>query len=95
MSSCRVRSSEALLICRVRSASGWLCESYDCYMSCTHPPVSLTAPAEAGSITPRTWQTTEEYEAAKREAAELKRKHEGAGLFFLMQTYGGDICVLN
>ena len=43
----------------------------------------------------RTWQTTEEYEAAKREAAELKRKHEGAALFFLMQTYGGDVCVLN
>ena len=43
----------------------------------------------------RTWQTTEEYEAAKREAAALKRKHKGAGLFFLMQTYGGDDCVLN
>ena len=43
----------------------------------------------------RTWQTTEAYEAEKRETAELKRKHEGVGLFFLMQTYGGDDCVLN
>ena len=46
-------------------------------------------------MTKRTWQTTEEYEAAKREAAELKRKHEGAAFFFLMQTCGGDVCVLN
>ena len=43
----------------------------------------------------RTWQTPEEYEAAKREAAELKRKHAGAAFFFLVQTYGGDDCVLN
>ena len=43
----------------------------------------------------RTWQTTEEYEAAKRETAELKRKHKGAAFFFLVQTYGGDACVLN
>ena len=33
-------------------------------------------------MTNRSWQTTEEYEAAKREAAELKRKHKGAALFF-------------
>ena len=48
-----------------------------------------------GTLKKRTWQTTEEYEAAKREAAELKRKHKGAAFFFLVQTYGGDVCVLN
>ena len=41
------------------------------------------------------WQTTEEYEAAKRETAGRKRKHKGAAFFFLAQTYGGDACVLN
>ena len=46
-------------------------------------------------MTKRSWQTTEEYEAGKRGAAELKRKHAGAALFFLMQTYGGAVCVLN
>ena len=37
----------------------------------------------------RTWQTTEEYEAAKRETAALQEKHKGAAFFFLAQTYGG------
>ena len=78
-----------------RSKAGWICESYDCYMSCDHPPISLTAPAEAGSIKPRTWQTPEEYEAEKSETAALRRKHQGAAFFFLVQTYGGDDCVLN
>ena len=46
-------------------------------------------------MTKRPWQTPAEYEAAKRAAAELRRKHKGAAFFFLVQTYGGDVCVLN
>ena len=30
-----------------RSSGGWICESYDCYMSCEHRPLSFTAPGEA------------------------------------------------
>ena len=45
--------------------------------------------SKRGTMKRRTWQTTEEYEAAKRETAELKRKHKGAAFFFLAQTYGG------
>ena len=51
--------------------------------------------SKRGTMKRRTWQTTEEYEAAKRETAELKRKHKGAAFFFLAQTSGGDACVLN
>ena len=27
-----------------RSSGGWICESYDCYMSCTHRPPQLHCP---------------------------------------------------
>ena len=40
-----------------------------------------------GTMKQRTWQTTEEYEAAKRETTEWKRKHKGVAIWFLDQTY--------
>ena len=33
-----------------RSAAGWICESYDCYMSCPHPRLGLHPSAAAADI---------------------------------------------
>ena len=59
------------------------------------PTPSNALKSKRGTMKRRTWQTTEEYEAAKRETAALQEKHKGAAFFFLAQTYGGDACVLN
>ena len=53
------------------------------------PTPSNAMKRKRGTMKRRQWQTTEEDEAAKRETAELKRKHKGAAFFFLAQTYGG------